>query len=907
MNLYQKKVVKRRFMKGVSMVVGLSLVLQQSFQAMPRQIAQATGSVCPAGDVKYNVGSGYEYSDNSASLVFSTIDGKNVVTWSAASGFVIDEVCVKIGGPGGGSLKYPDVSDGTAGPYRYDISHVVVKTHRATTTQCVLEITKSVSATTAQPGDTLTYSIAYKNTGTANCTGGGVRIDDTVPAGTTYTGVHTESVQNDIDGEGIHFGYQHDNFGQPANDNIQAGASKISWNANKVKPGESGMVTFQVTVNELSLCQEKTIKNVAKISSDQTYPPAIVSNEVTTDIATDCTGTLRVIKEVVGSDQPASDWNIHVKKDNQEVTNSPQPGSTSGTIYTLIPGTYTVSETGPSGFTASFSDSCPAGEITVVAGQEAVCVVTNTKNPDPVYAIDLEKTGPATTQPGGLITYTLAWKVKGDHAVTNAIVTDAIPTNTVFETATCGTTGAAFCSISQANGVVSWNLGNRQPDDKGTVELTVKAGAPLANSTIIYNTACFDTTETTEACDAISTKVESAPTISLDKQGPATIGAGQQFTYTLAWSISGNAPVTNAVITDPIPANTTFITADSGAVFNGNIVTWNLGSKVPGNSGSVQVTVKTVSPIMNGTVLTNAACFDTTENNPTCDTTTTTVQSSPQISIVKSNSVATFTTPGQAVIYTVTVSNASTATDSARDVVMTDVLPNGFAYSVGGGFTKSFQLGTIAPGGSVTTTYTAVISSAQTAGIYTNTATAQGSNTGKVSATSNVEVRVPQVLGTSTPELTITKSVTPTVTNPGKVVSYTLKITNVSDVTATNLVIVDKLPKGFTFLDGGKQTMTWNVKELAAGKSVSIPYKVKVGEEVRAGKHTNVASVTADDVSKKEAKRSIEIKVPQVLGLATTGMGLRDYAAMVFGLGLIALGAIWYNQLRRRYVHVNAE
>lgn len=1225
MNLYQKKVVKRRFTKGLFMVVGLSLVLQQSFQAMPRQVAQATGSVCAPGDVKYNVGSGYEYTDNSATLVFSTINGKNVVAWTAAPGFVIDDVCVKIGGPGGGSLQYPPVADGTAGPYAHDISHVVITTHaqngeicslygiadknktdseffklalpsgpatkvgvtragydieaidahpqtgviygltgaedrptnekklltlsqttgipdwstgiqldinvadeyqgasfhpvtnelwatgddlglrtiNLTTgvstikknvagqpeamawnmdgtklyytygfdmhvydpatnnvsqvcanlgseiegmemdhegdliigyhkepknlytfnpanctkslkytitpfedpetftfvcpqpkdaeitvikkvvggpavssnwtmhigtahsfpgsstgtkktvtpgayaitetggpagyvasfsgdcsasghlnvgagehktctvtntfqTKCELQLSKSVDKSTAKPGDVLTYTIQYQNIGTANCTGGGVRIDDTVPSGTTYTGHHTEITQNDTNGDGIWFGYQHANFGQPVNDNLQAGAAKLSWNAHIVVPGESGTLTFKAKVNSLANCTTKTIKNIAKISSDQTYPPAIVSNEVRTDVATDCTGTLRVIKKVAGSDRPSADWSMHVKQSNQDVANSPQPGSTTGTVYTLAPGSYTVSETGPSGFTASFSDNCPAGDITVVAGQEAVCTVTNTKNPDPVYAIDFEKTGPATTQPNGLVTYTLAWEVNGDHAVTNAVVTDLIPVNTLFETASCGTTGPAFCTISQAHGVVSWNLGTRQPGDHGNLELTVKVASPLANATVISNTACFNTAETKEACDHVTTTVSSAPTISLDKQVAATVGAGQNLTYTLVWTVGGNAPVTNAVISDPLPANTTFVSADTGATFANNVVTWNLGKKVPGDTGTVNVTVKVASPIVNGTVLTNTACFDTAENDQVCDATTTTVQSAPQISIVKSNSVASFTTPGQSVIYTVTVTNAASATDSARDVLLTDILPNGFTFAVSGGSTKSFNLGTIVPGGSMTTTYTVGISGTQAAGIYTNTASAQGSNTSKVSATSNVEVRVPQVLGTSTPDLTITKSVTPKVTNPGKIVTYTIKVTNISDVTATNLVIKDKLPNGFTFVDNGKREMTWTIKELAAGQSFTIPYKAKVGENVRAGKYTNVASVIADDVGKKEAKRTVEVKVPVVLGLATTGMGLRDYIVIGLGLVLIAFGAIWYNHLRRRYAHLNA-
>ena len=88
--------------------------------------AQACGEekVCPPGDVKYEIGLGYEYSDDSA-----TIEGdEDAVSWNAANGCEITDVCIKIGGPGGGSLIHPDPSLGEWATESYGISHVVVKT-----------------------------------------------------------------------------------------------------------------------------------------------------------------------------------------------------------------------------------------------------------------------------------------------------------------------------------------------------------------------------------------------------------------------------------------------------------------------------------------------------------------------------------------------------------------------------------------------------------------------------------------------------------------------------------------------------------------------------------------------------------------------------------------------------------
>ena len=101
------------------------------------------------------------------------------------------------------------------------------------------------------------------------------------------------------------------------------------------------------------------------------------------------TGTLRVIKEVIndnGGDAVPGDFELHVKQDGTGVTDSPQPGSTDGYVYTLLVGEYVVSESDdpfPDGYTETgFSGDCDDnGNITVVAGDEVTCTITNDDNP----------------------------------------------------------------------------------------------------------------------------------------------------------------------------------------------------------------------------------------------------------------------------------------------------------------------------------------------------------------------------------------------------------------------------------------------------------------------------------------------------------------------------------------------
>ena len=98
------------------------------------------------------------------------------------------------------------------------------------------------------------------------------------------------------------------------------------------------------------------------------------------------TGTLTVIKHVVndnGGTKTASDFTMHVKSGTTDVTGSPAAGSETGTSYTLNGGSYNVSEnTPPTGYTqTSITGDCDvSGNVTVVAGQNKTCTITNDDN-----------------------------------------------------------------------------------------------------------------------------------------------------------------------------------------------------------------------------------------------------------------------------------------------------------------------------------------------------------------------------------------------------------------------------------------------------------------------------------------------------------------------------------------------
>lgn len=145
-----------KFGKRLMLVGLLVLSITLLFAGFSSAKAQETGAVCPHSNVKWETDGGYEYSDGTA-----TVSGNaDQVTVSAAEGYIVTGVCVKIGGPGGGSLT-GGAEEGTYGPYEYGISHVVVTTvekpvepsYKLSVGSCLMEATGEFHITAYNKGN----------------------------------------------------------------------------------------------------------------------------------------------------------------------------------------------------------------------------------------------------------------------------------------------------------------------------------------------------------------------------------------------------------------------------------------------------------------------------------------------------------------------------------------------------------------------------------------------------------------------------------------------------------------------------------------------------------------------------------------------------------------------------------
>ena len=247
------------------------------------------------------------------------------------------------------------------------------------------------------------------NTVLNDVAGSGGQVTNTYPVGTAYT--VTETLGN---GDAVDPAVWETTLSGDCAGSLAAGDDKTCTITNKRKPvltvvkhilGGDGSV-FDISVGEV-----KALDDAGHNASDTrtyapgTYPvtetlgtgaavPAGWSTSFSSDCADGsvtlaygdaktCTVTnsklpqLIVIKEVVGGAKSPDDFQISVSGDGASPASF--PGSLDGTIVTLQPGGYDVSEDEDVHYSASYSADCKDG--TIEYGETKTCTITNTRKP----------------------------------------------------------------------------------------------------------------------------------------------------------------------------------------------------------------------------------------------------------------------------------------------------------------------------------------------------------------------------------------------------------------------------------------------------------------------------------------------------------------------------------------------
>lgn len=165
---------------------------------------------------------------------------------------------------------------------------------------------------------------------------------------------------------------------------------------------------------------------------------------------------------------------------------------------------------------------------------------------------------------GDIITYTITVPNNGNISATNVSITDPIPTGTNFIPNSVTVNGATQSGVTPTN----IPLGTIPAGQTTTVTFQVQVTSLPANGTITNEANITFTsqpnpseppTTTTTTPPPTTTSVRTAIVNPTKSASPQVVDIGDTITYTITLPNTGNISATNVIVTDPIPAGTTFV------------------------------------------------------------------------------------------------------------------------------------------------------------------------------------------------------------------------------------------------------------------------------------------------------------------------------------------------------------
>ena len=259
--------------------------------------------------------------------------------------------------------------------------------------------------------------------------------------------------------------------------------------------------------------------------------------------------------------------------------------------------------------------------------------------------LSITKTGPASALINESFAYTITVTNDGNGAAGNTVVTDTLPEG--MEHVTSEPEG----TVSEDGTTVTWSVGDLNPGDSSTITLRVMG--TTAGEKINTASATGDRVATAPQIQTTTTIL--VPAITVEKTGRTAIFVGNQVTYTITATNSGEAPLTSVSITDTFSAGMSYVAsspegtvADDGS----NSVTWDVGDLAVGAAASVTVTLQGDET---GT-MTNTASATATEDVSSESVLEVNILAAPGATIDITDSLDPVR-EGEEVTFTVTVSN----------------------------------------------------------------------------------------------------------------------------------------------------------------------------------------------------------------------------------------------------------
>ncbi len=388
-----------------------------------------------------------------------------------------------------------------------------------------------------------------------------------------------------------------------------------------------------------------------------------------------------------------------------------------------------------------------------------------------------------------------------------------------------------------------------------------------------YNSGLGTFTSSLNANDfTLTAQLAPSADVSIVKNGPNGVAAGQNVVYTIVVTNNGPASANSVSVTDPAQPNLTFVSNGGGC---SNPYPCSLGTLTSGQVVTITSTYST-SPSFSGNVSNTATVSSTTfdtDNSNNSSTKVTNVGAQADLSILKSGPAS--VSPGQNIVYTINISNAGPS--PATNVIVSDPSPVGVAFQSNSGACATpypCNIGTLNAGQSVsiTSTYTvpanyggaSVVNVASVASDVNDPATGDNSSAATTTIT-------PQA------DLAIVKN-GPASVAPGQLITYTIDVSNLGPSTATSVVVSDSTPPGLVFVSNSGACATpfpCNIASIASGSSASINATFSVPAGYASTTITNTASVSSAASDSNATNNSSSVTTPVVaqadVAIAKTG------------------------------------
>jgi uncharacterized repeat protein (TIGR01451 family) len=751
--------------------------------------------------------------------------------------------------------------------------------------QADLAVTKSVSNTTPNIGDTITFTIQASDLGPNTATN--VQITDLLPAGLSFLSANpSQGSYNSATGLW--------NVGTVATatpQSLQVLARVVS----------SAAQTNTAAVSRADQYDPDTGNNSASVIETPQQADLAVTKTVSN--ATPNVGDVITFTITVNDSGPNSATNVQVTDALPAgisfVSANPSQGSynsatgiwTVGTVVQATPQTLQLlaQVVSPNALTNTASIS-HADQFDANAGNNSGSVSETPQQADLVLSKTVDNPSPNV---GDTITFTISLSDAGPNSASNVTVQDALPAGLAFVSAT-----PSQGSYNSVTGL--WTVGAVDTLFARTLTLVAQVASPnpVVNTASISHADQYDPNVNNNSASAPASP-QQADLVVVKTVNNATPNVGDTITFTVTLSNTGPNSATNVTLQDVLPAGLTFVAANpSQGSYDSTFGTWTVGTVNNGANATLTLSAKVVSPNAqtNTASVSHADQFDPNPGNNNSSATETPQQADLALQKSVNNPVPNV---GDAVTFTITLND--NGPNTATNVQVSDLLPAGLSFVSATPSQGSYNSGTgIWTVGSVATAVPQtlqILARVVSPNAQTNTALISHADQFDPNNANNSSsaVETPQQA-----DLAVTKTVSNATPNVGDTITFTVTVTNQGPNTATNAVVHDPLPAGLAFVSAvpsigtyNSGTGDWSVATLGSGASATLTISAKVASAAALTNSANIARADQFDpnaannsASATETPQQADLMLTKTVNNSTPNVG----DTITFTIGLSDLG-----------------